>query len=105
MNYRALGYTQRRPREAGVYLISCDRAGNNCGLHNQQGWDVALLYFFAGSFDNAYVQNGEHAHWRVKSLRGLEYAWRAGMWIKGPLLPSGTVRPLPVTEQSQRGGV
>jgi len=91
LDYKALGYTQRRPRSAGIYLISCERCGNRFPLNAQQGWDVGLLYFYAGSFDNAYVQSGEHAHWRIKSLRGVEYAWKAGMWIKGPLLPSGAI--------------
>ena len=90
MNYRALGYTQRKPKEAGVYLVSCERNGHNQPLHTQQGWDVALIYFHNGS--GGYYDRHDHGLWMVKSLRGVEYAWSAGMWIKGPLLPSGAVR-------------
>jgi hypothetical protein len=90
MNYRALGYTQRKPKEAGVYLISCERNGFNQPLNAQQGWDVALIYFYNGSGGH-YDRHGDGL-WRIKTLRGVEYSWTAGMWIKGPLLPSGAVR-------------
>ena len=85
MNYRALGFSQRKPKVAGVYLISCERGHLGAPRHVRDGWDVALLYFYAGSFTCTYEQSEERSAWRVKSLRGIEYRWKPGMWIKGPL--------------------
>ena len=87
MNYRAYGFTQRRPRVAGVYLISCEPGGGNHGSRVRDGWDVALIYYYCGSFTSVYEQSEERARWCVKSLRGLEYSWKPGMWIRGPIIP------------------
>ena len=95
MNYRALGYTQHKPTEPGIYLIGCEPArGHDAPLNAQQGWDVAILYFYT----NGGYYSQREGHWRVKSLRGLEYTWRRGMWIKGPLMPSGAERKNPESE-------
>lgn len=93
MNYRAIGFTQRRPKVAGVYFISCENEGRLHGARISEGWDVALLYYYCGSFSDVYEQGEAHAVWRIKSLRGAEYAWRPGMWIKGPITPTSSPNP------------
>jgi hypothetical protein len=88
MNYRKHGFTQRKPKEPGVYFISNTGHLTLAGPRREyERWDVAEVIFFAGSYTNAHDNCEEFAHWRMKCLGGLEYAWRPGMWIKGPIRP------------------
>lgn len=88
INYRKLGFTQRKPTEPGVYFISTDHARRDpIPPREHEGWDVAEIIFLAGSYDNVYHQREEFARWHVKTLSGLEYTWGKGMWIKGPIRP------------------
>lgn len=87
ISWRGVGFTQRKPREPGIYFIRLD-AGHSQLTPPQNirdGWDVAQVFFDAGSFSNAYDNREEFAHWRVESLGGICHAWRPGMWIKGPI--------------------
>lgn len=87
MNWRALGFTQRRPTSPGVYLFGDDRSPNRV-----EPWTVGRFYYFAGSFSNAYENVESAAHWRINSVDGLSFAWRKGMWIKGPIGPDWQAR-------------
>ena len=87
-NWRKLGFTQRKPKRPGVYYIAHD---GHLPMHPPQrlydGWDVADVMFYAGSYDNAHMNVEEWAHWRITTLGGISYAWRPGMWMKGPISP------------------
>lgn len=87
MNYRKFGFTQRKPKQPGVYLISWDRSRSkmNPPPRHREGWEIADVYFWAGSYGSVYENREEFAHWRLHTLSGLEFAWRPGMWIKGPI--------------------
>lgn len=87
MDYRKAGFSQRKPKQAGVYFISCETISTSHPPHTMEGWDVAEVYFYAGSYGNVYEQSESHAAWKIKSLRGIEYYWKPGMWIKGPIAP------------------
>lgn len=96
MNYRAQGFTQRKPRVPGVYFVSVSpRHGVPEPLHVRQGWDVAEVIFFAGSYSNIHEQREDSAHWRVQMLGGISCAWRPGMWLKGPISPATALPELP----------
>lgn len=90
MNYRKAGFTQRKPVQPGVYLISA-RAGvqaRSCPPRIVEGWDVAEILYWAGSYDNAYRNRELNAFWQVTSLGdGCTFAWQPGMWTKGPIRP------------------
>ena len=91
MNYRKHGFTQRKPKEPGVYFVSTDGHQTKTGPNREiERWDVADIIYFAGSYGNAYHNREEYAHWRITTLGGLDYAWRRGMWIKGPIKPETT---------------
>jgi len=88
MNYRKHGFTQRKPKEPGLYFISTDGHRTMAGPRREvERWDVAEVIFFAGSYTNAYDNHEEHAHWLITSMCGLSYAWKPGMWLKGPIRP------------------
>lgn len=89
-NPRAHGFSQARPRKPGVYFIAIDDSGYWPSTREQNGWDVAWVYW---SPDSGVVdaRNGgdisPEGHWRVRALAGTERAWVKGMWLKGPLTP------------------
>ena len=89
MNYRQAGFTQRKPQRPGVYFVSARELRPNrvAPPRNAEGWDVAEVIFWAGSYTNVHENTESSAHWRIKCLDGLEYPWRRGMWIKGPISP------------------
>lgn len=87
MNYRLHGFTQRKPKLPGVYFVSTNITVLNGPRRLTQGWDVAEIIFFAGSFSNVHDCNEACAHWRLTLLSGISRAWHPGMWIKGPISP------------------
>lgn len=89
MQYRKHGFTQRKPVEPGVYYVDSQnpRPGRFAPSRNAEGWDVACVMYWAGSYTNAYENRESVAHWRIKCLDGIEYAWKPGMWLKGPIRP------------------
>ncbi len=88
MNYRKHGFTQRKPKEPGVYFVSTDGHQTLAGPRREaERWDVADVIFYAGSYRNAHDNREDLAHWRLQTLGGLSYAWRPGMWMKGPIRP------------------
>lgn len=88
MNWRKAGFSQRKPKKPGVYFIGTDGHLTMTPPQNlREHWDVAQVMFFAGSYNNAHENTEELAHWRISSLSGLDYAWRPGMWMKGPISP------------------
>jgi len=89
MQFRKAGFTQAKPKTPGVYFISAKLSPLNrqAPSRNAEGWDVAYLYFWAGSYDNVHENLESAAHWRIKALDGLEYSWQPGMWTKGPIRP------------------
>ena len=89
MNYRKEGFTQRRPQEPGVYLVSAHNVRPKAAPPRlQHGWDVAEIMYWAGSYDNAYKTSDRNAFWQVTTLGGgVTYAWQPGMWTKGPITP------------------
>lgn len=90
MDYRKAGFTQRKPREPGVYLINAGAAHTprTAPPRLHEGWDVAEIMYWAGSYDNVYRNNERHAFWQVTSLgAGVTFAWQPGMWTKGPIRP------------------
>ncbi len=91
MNYRKAGFTQRKPKAPGVYFISADAASVPRVAPprlREEGWDVAEIMYWAGSYDNAYRNSERHAFWQVKTLgSGVSFAWQPGMWTKGPISP------------------
>lgn len=94
MNYRAHGFTQKKPRLPGVYLISTENHKGTSGAPRlREGWEVAELYWYAGSFFNHHEITPDRGSWRVRALDGLEYSWRKGMWIKGPMSPAWAAVP------------
>ena len=89
-NWRKHGFTQRKPRVAGIYFVSLEEANNGRGSvpqNQRQGWDVGQIRFAAGGSDNEYCNSEEFSHWRIETLDGVDYAWRKGMWTKGPISP------------------
>lgn len=88
MNYRKLGFTQRKPKEPGVYFVSTDGHQTLAGPQRErERWDVAEVMFFAGSYTNAHDNYESNAHWRLQTLGGVNFAWHPGMWMKGPIRP------------------
>ena len=88
MDWRKLGFTQRKPTEPGVYFV----AGNNLiplapAKRLRDGWDVADVIYWAGSYTNAHDNRESLAHWRIATMGGVDYAWKPGMWMKGPISP------------------
>ena len=88
MNYRKARFTQRKPKEPGVYFVSTSGHRTLAGPRREiERWDVADVIFFAGSYTNAHDNCEDNAHWRIQTLGGLGYSWQPGMWIKGPIRP------------------
>lgn len=89
MNYRKAGFNQKKPTEPGVYMVSVNPrlAPRDPPRRLLEGWDMAEIIFFAGSYSNAHDNRESCAHWQISTLGGLTYAWRRGTWIKGPLKP------------------
>ena len=86
---RTLGFTQRRPKEPGIYFVAVDE---HCGRHtphrHTEGWDVANIYFTHSlSVSAPYDSHGEEGWWCMTTLDGITKAWRKGMWTKGPISP------------------
>lgn len=83
-----MGFTRNKPKEPGVYFIRTDgHLPMIPAPRIQEHWDVAEIYFYVGdTFDIARAKESA-AHWRVKTLDGIEHRWREGMWIKGPIHP------------------
>jgi len=86
--WKASGFTQRKPREPGVYFIRTDGHLPQAPARRlREHWEIAEIIYFAGSYTNASDNSEQGAHWRVKTLDGLSYRWSRGMWIKGPIHP------------------
>lgn len=86
--WKAAGFSQRKPKEPGVYYVRTDgHLPMTPPQRLREGWDVADVMFYAGSYSNAHENREENAHWRVTTLNGLSFAWQPGMWIKGPIAP------------------
>lgn len=83
------GFSTAKPKVPGVYFVRCDQPPRiqHDPKNIRDGWDVAQVIFFAGSFGNANDNVEEGAHWRIQTLSGLSYAWQKGMLIKGPISP------------------
>lgn len=98
MNLKKLGFSQRKPKEPGVYFIRTDGHLPLAPARRlQEKWDIAYVYFLAGSY-SSYNDNREAwAHWHIQTLDGLAYTWRRGIWLKGPLTPFDT-GTLPTSE-------
>ncbi len=105
MNYRKAGFTQRKPREPGVYLISAHNvAPRTAPPRLREGWDVAEIMYWAGSYDNAYRNSERNAFWQVTTLGGgVTFAWQPGMWTKGPIVPDSVTHNAELTGTQQRG--
>lgn len=86
-NWRKLGFTQRRPKDPGVYFVVTDHKPREPAQRLRENWDIAEVRFTAGSFGYETDQREDFAHWRLKTLDGLDMAWRRGMWLKGPISP------------------
>jgi hypothetical protein len=88
VKWREAGFSQRKPREPGVYFV---RTSGHLPMAPKQrlkeGWDVADVMFFAGSFTNPSDNREESACWLITQLDGCGYTWKRGMWLKGPLTP------------------
>ncbi len=88
LQWKKLGFTQRKPKEPGVYFIRTDGHLPMAPAHRlEEHWDVAEVTFYAGDFFNPSKLKEEGAHWRIQTLNGLSYAWRQGVWLKGPIRP------------------
>jgi hypothetical protein len=86
VNWKKRGFSQRKPREPGVYFVRTDGHLPMAPARRlQEHWDVAEIIYFAGSYTNASENRESAACWRIKTLGGLEYTWRRGTWIKGPI--------------------
>jgi len=93
MNYKKAGFTHRKPKEPGVYFISASPVRPlECPRHIREGWTVAHIIYFAGSYSNVYDNQESAAFWQIQTLCGLCYAWKKGMWIKGPIAADWTAR-------------
>ena len=87
-SWRKHGFSQRKPTRPGVYYVVTDgHLPMTPPRRIYEGWDVADVMFFAGSYSNAHDNIEEFAHWRISTLNGTSYSWRPGMWMKGPLSP------------------
>jgi hypothetical protein len=92
-HWKKHGFSKRKPKEPGVYFIIIDLPPEPDSIwshnptHIRERWDVAEIHFHAGSYFNVYENKEEFAHWNIKTLNGLDYNWRKGMWIKGPINP------------------
>ncbi len=107
MDYRKAGFTQRKPREPGVYLIASGTGimPRTAPPRLRDGWDVAEVMYWAGSYDNAYRNNERDAFWQITTLgSGVTFAWQPGMWTKGPILPSNVKPNVALTGAVRRPG-
>lgn len=88
MKWRKSGFTQAKPKTPGVYFIRTDGLLPMAPKRRiQEGWDVADVMFYAGSFTNPSDNREGVAHWLISTLDGESYRWRPGMWLKGPIEP------------------
>jgi len=87
MDWKKYGFTQKKPKEHGVYFINSNFKMQNPPPRILDGWDIAEIYFSAGSLTNIYDNREDLARWHVKMLQGIEMCWHKGMWIKGPIKP------------------
>ena len=91
MDWKKAGFTQRKPKEPGIYYVRTDGHLPMGPPRNlREHWDVAQVFFDAGSYSNAYDNREDFACWRIESLCGMTYAWQRGMWLKGPISPFET---------------
>ena len=88
-NWGKHGFSQKRPKEPGVYFIVSNEliCSHNGPRRLKEHWDIAEIYFYAGSSGNVFENREYMAHWRIKYLQGIETGWKKGMWIKGPINP------------------
>jgi hypothetical protein len=100
MNWRKHGFTQKKPTKPGVYFVATDGHLPMAPARRlRERWDVADVIFFAGSYTNAHDNVEANAHWRISTLGGLNYSWRPGMWLKGPITPLAEPRPTPEAKE------
>jgi hypothetical protein len=86
--WKDAGFTQRRPKEPGVYFMRTDgHRPMNPPRRLRENWEIVELRYSAGGWGNESDNREDAAHWRVNTLGGLDMAWRAGMWLKGPITP------------------
>lgn len=105
---RAAGFSQKRPKVPGIYYIA--HPHDKMEPHNPQrfkeGWDVASIFYqIDGQFlgFGSYDSGAESGIWYIETMGGVSYAWRKGMWIKGPISPFLT--PGPTTPNARRQDV
>jgi len=85
--WKEAGFTQRRPKDPGVYFMKNDLNSLHPSIREAEGWDVVELRFTAGGWGNESNNREDMAHWRVSTLSGIDRAWHKGMWLKGPISP------------------
>jgi len=98
LSWKKHGFSQRKPKVPGVYFIILDSGDyeavfSHDPIHLQERWDIAEIHFHAGSYFNVYENREEFAYWNIKTLNGLDYGWKKGMWIKGPISPFSAQPP------------
>lgn len=93
--WKEAGFTQRKPKEPGVYFLKTDGHLPMWPARRlREGWDLAEVRFSAGGFGNETDNREDLAHWRVQTLGGIDRAWHAGMWLKGPIDPFARTSPI-----------
>ncbi len=95
IGWKKNGFSQKKPKEPGVYFIILDSAPyqdiySHNPKHIQERWDIAEIHFHAGSYFNVYENQEKFARWNIKTLNGADYNWKKGIWIKGPINPFGS---------------
>jgi len=106
MNWKKAGFSQRKPNEPGIYFVRTDGHLPMTPPRNlREHWDVAQVFFNAGSYNNAYENSPELAGWRIETLCGLAYVWQRGMWLKGPISPFKTSNAKPTIPTTTAGAM
>lgn len=84
---RAAGFTQRKPKEPGIYFFANEHelADFANPQRLREGWDVASIYWRNAACYSAFDAASEKGVWYIEALSGSNFAWRKGMWIKGPI--------------------
>lgn len=97
IKWREVGFTQRKPKEPGVYFVRTDGHLPMAPKERmREHWDIADVHFYAGDYFNPSNNREGACVWRIHTLDGLSYTWRPGMWLKGP------IHPVEIEEQNDR---
>ena len=84
---KKMGFSQKKPAKHGIYFVHPVDKTMHSPPRIMAGWDVAEVYFYAGSFFDIYEQREDLSGWKIKTLNGFEYRWKRGIWLKGPISP------------------